>query len=76
MNNIRDLHRITEKHEKLLNDMGEKVYTNDRILSRINDYFELNLKNISVRTILDSIKDLEKLIDSKASTLDVKKVQS
>lgn len=46
MNEIRFLKSSVEKHDKLVSEIGEKVYMNDRILSRINDYYENNLRNV------------------------------
>ena len=46
LNEIRFLKSTVDKHEKLVSEIGEKVFGNDRILSKINDYYESNLRSV------------------------------
>lgn len=47
------------------------------MLSRLNDYYEANnLKAISVKAMNDQMKDIEKLVETKSSMLELKKVIS
>ena len=76
INEIRFLKSSVDKHDKLVQEMGEKVYVNDRILSRINDYYESNLRNTNLKHLSEQMKDLEKTLEYKENKLEVKKVAS
>ena len=51
LNEIKELQKAKEKSEILFNELNDKVNVNDRILSRINDYYESNLRAISVKNL-------------------------
>jgi hypothetical protein len=60
----------------ILSELGDKHSINDRILMKINEYYENNLRAISVRSLGEQLKAFEGILDTKASQLEVKKLIS
>jgi len=54
----------------------ERINTNERTVSKINDYYEVNLRAVSVRALYEQFKEMERALEQKASVLELKKVQS
>lgn len=57
-----------------MHELNEKAIYNNGILMRINDYYETNLRAISVRSLQDHLKETDRIVETKASALDVKKL--
>lgn len=53
INEINDLKKKSEKAEENIKDLSERWNINDRILQKINDYYETNLRAISVKSLGD-----------------------
>ena len=58
----------------LIKELLERASTSERTLLKINDYYELNLRAISVRNLGEQLKEFDKILEGKASVLEVKKL--
>ncbi|CDW74029.1 UNKNOWN [Stylonychia lemnae] len=76
LNDIKDLQKKAEKFDAQIYELFERHNINDKIVGRINDYYETNLKVVSVRGLGEQIKEFEKQLENKANILDVKKLVS
>lgn len=76
LNEIKDLQKASEKYEVLIKELVERLGQSERIVNKINDYYETNLRVISVRGLGEQIREMEKQLESKAHLLEVKKLIS
>ena len=74
MNEIKDLQKNSEKYDAIIKELGERSNVSEKTLLKINDYYESNLKQISVKTLSETVKELEKDVETKANLLEVKKL--
>eukprot|EP00347_Sterkiella_histriomuscorum_P011345 403372808 len=76
LNDIKDVQKKIENFESSIKELYERHQINDRIVGKINEYYESNLRVISVRGLGEQIKDFEKQLEGKANNLEVKKLIS
>mmetsp|Transcript_3174 Transcript_3174/g.3076 ORF Transcript_3174/g.3076 Transcript_3174/m.3076 type:complete len:287 (-) Transcript_3174:476-1336(-) len=65
-----------EKTVVNLQEAVDRQIVSDKTLQKINEYYEVNLRAVSVRTLGDQVRHFEQMIDAKANTIEVKKLLS
>jgi hypothetical protein len=48
----------------------------EKLIAKLNEYHENNLRGVSMKSILDHLKELDRQGESKASILELKKLMS
>lgn len=56
--------------------MSERSSIYEKMITKINDYYETNLRVISVRGLGEQMREMERQLEQKANILEVKKLLS
>ncbi len=59
-----------------MKERGERSGVYEKMVTKINDYYETNLRVISVRGLGEQIREMERQLEQKANILEVKKLLS
>lgn len=76
LNEMKNLHKASDSYKLLINELLERQSASEKILSKINDYYDNNLRGLSVKQVLDHQRDTDIALTGKASVLELKKLFS